>query len=296
MYQPTCSIVIVNWKSIRYLIKCIESIKCHTGCRLEIIVIDNFSGRDEQEQLRKIADIVLILNTENRGFAAANNQGFRIAKGEYIFMLNPDTIILDNAIDKLVAFLACNKQISAAGPMLFYSEKLDYHPSVKSFPKPLTQFFSMLPIFPRLWAKYQRMKFDRFKAQGVDCLWGAAILFRRNVFEKIGYFDERFFVYSEEVDFCKRMNLECLDLYYFPKAEIIHFGGKSQQNATIQKNTLVWTSKIKYFEKYFSRKNILINFLLLTIILKIKIALFKKNELSPIIKVLNEYIKCEKKY
>ena len=296
MKQIDCSIVIVNWKSIDFLMKCIESIKKNTLSSYEIIVIDNNSSEDEQKLIKNFSDIKFILNGENLGFAAANNQGFRIAQGKYIFMLNPDTIILNCAIDKMMNFLEQNDSIYAVGPKLYYSEKLDYHPSVKTHPSPFRQLLWMLPLSGFVQGILTKYFFNNEKTQKVFCVWGAAILFKKEVVERIGYLDERFFVYTEEVDFCKRMNLEGLDLYYFPKAEIIHFGGKSQQNATTKKNTLLWASNIKYFEKYFSRKNILINFLLLIIILKIKITLFKKNELSPIIKVLNEYIKCAKKY
>jgi GT2 family glycosyltransferase len=288
MTDICCSIVIVNWKSISFLLNCIDSIKKNTKSSYEIIVIDNSSGNEEHKELKKIEGIRLILNTENRGFAAANNQGFKVANGEYFLMLNPDTIVLNNAIDKMIAFLKNNQNVHAVGPKLYYSEELDYHPSVKKFPTPFKQLLWMLPLSGLLRNIKNRITFDPDKIQPADCVWGAAIMFKQEVFKKIGYLDERFFLYSEEVDFCKRMSIAGLNLYYFPKAEIIHYGGKSQEKASASKYFLLWTSGITYFEKYFSEKNIKLNMYILMLIIKAKVILFKKNNLLPVIDVLKQ--------
>ena len=293
--QPICSIVIVNWKSFDYLKSCIKSIATNTKINYELIVIDNYSGNEEQKNLKNISDIKLILNKTNVGFAAANNQGFKIAKGEYIFMLNPDTFILNNAIDNLINFLSENNNIHAAAPKLYYSEARDYHPSVKCFPSPLTELIGMLPLARFFNVFFNKsLLFNRNKIQRVDCVWGCAIMFKRQVFEKIGFLDERFFIYSEEVDFCKRMALKNMQLYYFPKAELIHYGGKSQKKSSKTKNELIWISFTKYFEKYYSPKYILINYAFLMFILKLKIYCFKKKELIPAVKIIEGYVKCAK--
>lgn len=288
MASVCCSIVIVNWKSIDYLLKCKESIKINTTCRYEIIVVDNSSGSKEQERLRKIPDITLILNNENRGFAAANNQAFRVANGDFILMLNPDTIVLNSAIDKMMDFLLNNDMIHAVAPKLYYSENLDYHPSIKKFRTPFTHFLQMLPLAGLIRDTFSKLSFDSDKTQKVDCVWGAVILFKKEVFEKIGYLDERFFIYSEELDFCRRMAQKKMLVCYYPQAEVIHYGGKSQNRSSVAKNRYMWASIIKYFDKYFSQSTLLFSLMLLSVLLKIKVKVFKKSELVPVIEVLEE--------
>jgi hypothetical protein len=290
----SCSIVIVNWKSIDCLINCINSIQEQTHCTYEIIVIDNDSGEKEQSELKQIKNIFLILNQKNVGFAKANNQGFKIARGKFIFMLNPDTIVLDNAINKLIDFLKENKKIFAAGPKLFYSEKLDHHPSIKTFQTPFSQFLNMLPRARIIKAFFH--SYNPETTQRVDCVWGCAIMFRKHVFDKIGMLDEQFFIYTEELDFCKRMSLNDMPLYYYPEARVIHYGGKSQSRSSQKKNMLVWTSKTKYFKKYFSRNNILFSYFLLALLLQLKIVVFRREELTPAYEIIKDYIKCAESF
>lgn len=289
-----CSIVIVNWNSTDLLRNCINSIKKNTSVSYEIIVIDNNSKNYEQNELKTLDDIILIQNSSNVGFAAANNQGFKIVKGEYIFMLNPDTVLVNNAIDRLIDFLLQNNDIHAAAPKLYFSEKLDYHPSIKKFHTPLDQFMQMIPLSGLIKSVYSKIAFDPDKTKCVSCVWGAAIIFRKEVFENIGFLDERFFLYSEEVDFCRRMFDNGLKLYYHPAAEIIHYGGKSQSKSLIAKNVLLWESITKYLEKYFPKKEIVFYYRLLLILLKFKIIFLKRTNISPIYSYIKNYIKCEK--
>lgn len=277
-----CSIIIVNWKSIDLLKNCLSSIRNCTINNYEIIVVDNASGKNEQRELKTIKNIKIICNSVNRGFAAANNQGFAISRGNYILMLNPDTLLLNNAIDKMLYFLSEHENIHAAGPKLYYSDKKDYHPSVKKLPTPLNQVFLMFP-FAGIFKNFNRnILFRKNKVQKVECICGAAILFKKLVFEKIGFLDEAFFIYSEEVDFCKRMQEHGLNLFYFPKAEIIHYGGKSQEKSNVKKVEYIWKSLLIYFDKYFSKKNVKISTKILYIVLKIK-SFFNRNENEEII-------------
>jgi GT2 family glycosyltransferase len=283
-----CSIVIVNWKSFSYLLECINSIKKNTQAKYEIIVVDNASDDKEQHDLKMIDGIVLIQNTENIGFAAANNQGFKIAIGEFVLMLNPDTIVLKNSIDKMINFLNSNQTVHAIGPKLYYSDQFDYHPSMKQFPTPFSQLMKMLPISSLFCSWKYRFKVMTDKISRVDCVWGAAIMFRKAVFQTIGYFDESFFLYAEELDFCKRMSIAGLKIYYFPKAEIIHYGGISQKKSLIPKNIMIWKSLLIYFDKYFSERNIRRNMNLLLLFLKSEVFLFKRYELQNVIDVIEK--------
>jgi hypothetical protein len=268
---------------------CIESIKKTVSCSYEIIVIDNNSGTKEQYELKQVEGITAILNKTNRGFAFANNQGFKIAKGNFMFMLNPDTVLLDDAVHKMISFLKQNKKIHAVGPKLYHSEAMDYHPSVKVFPSPFRQFLWMLPFSNVLRTVWSHFKFDPEKTQKVNCVWGAAIMYKREVFHRIGFLDdENFYIYTEEVDFCKRMALDGLTIYYYPNAEVIHYGGKSQEKSSVEKNVLIWNSLINYFEKYFSKRNVRFNIRLLSFLLRLKVVFLKRKDLQPVVELLSK--------
>jgi GT2 family glycosyltransferase len=289
-----CSVIIVNWKSINFLIPCIESIKNNTQSNYEVIVIDNNSGPAEQAQIKEIENVKTIFNSDNRGFAAACNQGFKIAKGNYIFMLNPDTILVGAAIDKLINFLEKNVTVFAAAPKLIYGEDHSYHPSIKYFTSPLGHFFLMLPLVGRLWKNWQNFLVYPNKSRIIDCVWGAAIMFRKEVFINIGFLDERFFLYAEEVDLCRRMKIKNMKLAYYPEAVVAHYGGKSQAKSTMSKQDLLWTSRLKYFEKYYPSWQINVATRLLLMLIKIKITLLNQTELKPMIPVLQRFFEKDK--
>jgi GT2 family glycosyltransferase len=288
--ENVCSIVIVNWKSIEFLIPCIESIKKNTQSKHEIIIIDNNSGSAEQTEISKIKNIITIFNPDNKGFATACNQGFQIAQGNYIFMLNPDTLLIGSTIDILIDYLENNTTIFAAAPKLVYGEDCSHHPSVKHFTSPFGHFFLMLPVVGKLWKKWRNISTNPNKPKIIDCVWGAAIMFRKEVFMKIGFFDERFFLYSEEVDLCRRMKMKGMRLAYHPQAVVAHYGGKSQEKSTTSKQNLFWTSKLQYFEKYYPSWQTTLAMQLLLILVKTKVILVKQNELKPIIPILQKFL------
>jgi len=280
--EVDCSIVIVNWNSTDYLVECIKSILQMTKCSYEIIVIDNNSSPEERAKLLEMDNIRLLLNENNMGFAAANNQGIRQAKGKCVLLLNPDTKLVNNAIDRMLAFLNSHEAIYAIGPKLYRSCKFDYHPSVKSFDSPMYNLFFLIPGSLYLKNFYQFFLSKAKRPKKVNCLIGAAILLRRSVFDKVGLLDEQFFLYSEEVDLFFRMKQAGLKTVYYPEAKVIHYGGKSQQKSTGVKMNYLWTSKIRYFEKYHGKLNVTINLYLIYLLLKTKLILFKKNELAQL--------------
>lgn len=291
MTHENLTIVIVNYKSVSFLERCIKSIKAETLHDHQIIVIDNNSGTQEVKKLKTLPLDRLILNYQNKGFAAANNQGFKMAKGKYVLMLNPDTYVINGAIDQMIACLESNSQFHAVAPKLYHSELLDHHPSVHQFPNPTRDIIPYLPLSSTLFSlipKFPYSKRDINKTQKIDYACGAAILFKKTVFDRVGFLDESFFVYSEEVDLCKRMALTDLNLCYFPKAEIIHYGGKSQLNSSIPKHTLYWKSKMIYYEKYFPNFYIRANSLLFCFIIFFKIFVLKQRKLRPVFNVLKE--------
>ncbi len=250
------SIIIVSWNVRDYLADCIESIL--KNCRLlqyEIIIVDN-AGTDGTVDFikEKYPQIALISNTKNMGFAYANNQGVRRAKGKYLFFLNPDTIIKPDAVEKMLAFLEQNKDVGAVGPRLLNKDLTLQH-SVRTFPAfrgalyrhTILRYFGLFKNHHETW----RMKdFKGDRLTDVDQIMGAAILTGKDLVLEIGGFDERFFMYYEEADFCYRIKKAGYRIVFFPDASIIHLGGKSTGQISFRKKFMAIRSLLMFFSKH----------------------------------------------
>jgi len=250
------SIIIVSWNVCDYLVDCIESIL--KNCRrlqYEIIVVDN-AGTDGTVDFikEKYPHIALISNTKNMGFAYANNQGIRRAKGKYLLFLNPDTIIKPDAVEKMLTFLEQNKGVGAVGPRLLNKDLTIQH-SVRTFPTfrgalyrhTILRYFGLFKNHHETW----RMKdFRSDRLTDVDLLMGAAILAEKDLVLKMGGFDERFFMYYEEADFCYRIKKAGYRIVFFPDASIIHLGGKSARQVPFRKKIMAIRSLLMFFGKH----------------------------------------------
>lgn len=222
------SIILVNYKTKDLTINCIESIYEKTkDLNFEIFVVDNNSDDGSIEAIEeKFSDIKIIKNQENYGFGKANNIAIKVAKGKYIFCLNTDTLLINNAIKNLFDFMEDNNTIGACGGNLYDAQN-----------NPVMCYSD----FPNLWnctslswlirkvipsARNKTVK----KVKEVDFVAGADIFFRKDVLDKIGLFDEKFFMYCEEVDLCKRIKDNGYSIKIVPEAQIIHLAGKSSTN------------------------------------------------------------------
>ncbi|MHA1381600.1 MAG: glycosyltransferase family 2 protein [Candidatus Helarchaeota archaeon] len=252
------SIIIVNYNTKDLLRNCLNSIIENTkGINYEIIVVDNASSDGSVERLKKeFPQVKIICNTENLGFAKANNQGIRITRGETVLFLNPDTLILNGAIPKMLDFIKRQKSVGVVGPKLFKNINREFHPSARRFTKPLYVFLSYLPLAGFVLWMYNNFFFNKRKIREVDWLWGAVLLVKKEVINKIGGFDENFFMYSEEEDFCLRAHRSGYRVFYFPKAEVIHLKGKSAENRKIETSRYFWKSKLYFFKKYYSMHSV----------------------------------------
>ena len=251
------SIIIVSWNVCDYLADCIESIV--KNCRLlqyEIIVIDNASDDGTVDLIKnKYPGLVLIINDTNKGFAYANNQGIRQARGRYLLFLNPDTIIIKpDAVEKMLAFLEQNRDVGAVGPRLL-NEDLTVQHSVRTFPTfrgalyrhTILRYFGLFKEHHEKW----RMKdFKPARPTDVDQLMGAAILAEKDLALKVGGFDERFFMYYEEIDFCCRIKKAGYRIVFFPDVSIIHLGGKSTGQIPLRKKFMAIKSLLMFFGKH----------------------------------------------
>jgi GT2 family glycosyltransferase len=250
------SIIIVNWKVKDLLEKCLQSVFEQTkNISFEVFVVDNNSGDGSVEMVRqKFPQVDLTASGENLGFAKGNNLAIKKSRGRYVLLLNPDTEILENALEKMVHFMDAHEDCGVAGCNLLNSDSsLQF--SVRAFPDLASQVFILLKIhhlFPHSKAMYKYLvqNFDYGKTQEVDQVMGAFMIIRREVLDKIGLLDENFWIWFEEVDFCKRAKSAGWKIFYTPEAKIIHHYGQSfKQTMGLKKQKNFNRSLSYYFRK-----------------------------------------------
>ena len=199
----------------------------------------------------------LIANTDDRGFTGGNNQGLAISRGRYVLFLNPDTQVTGDALARMVAYMEANPSTGALGPRLRYGDGSP-QPSRRRFPDFATALFESTPLawhWPdNPWARRYRCEdIPDDQAQPVDWVVGAALLSRREVLDQVGGFDEGYFMYSEELDWCRRAAGAGWQTVYLPEALIVHYEGKSSEQAVAARHIRFQTSKLRYFRKHHGR-------------------------------------------
>ncbi len=256
--SPICSIVIVSYNVADLLLACIESIYASAASAsptpsVEIIVVDSASADDTVVRVQqRYPDVTMIACAENIGFTRGNNLGIHAARGEFIFLLNPDTVLLGSALPDLIAFLQDNPDVGIVGPHTFNAD-LTTQSTRRRFPTRLTAFFEST----WLQGYAPRKVLDHFyvndapadQTQDVEWLQGSALMVRREVIEQIGKLDEAYHMYSEELDFCKRAVDAGWRVVYYADAHIIHYGGASSDQVGALKHIYFQTSKIRYHRK-----------------------------------------------
>ena len=230
------SIIIVNWNTSSILKDCLESLFKQTyGISFEVIVVDNGSSDDSVLMVKNIFNsVILIQNRENRGFAAANNQGIRIAQGRYILFLNSDTIVLNGAIQRTLKYADLHDDIGVVGCRVLNSDGT-LQPTCFMYPSALNLLIAttyLNKLFPksRLFGREKMTWWDRSSVRDVDVVTGCFMLVRTEIVKLIGGFDEKYFLYGEETDFCFRAANIGKKLSFTPDAEIIHLGGGSSRH------------------------------------------------------------------
>lgn len=247
------SIIIVSWNVRDLLKKCLSSIYKHTrGITFEIFVIDNGSTDNSALMIKeKFPKVKLAINQENKGFAAANNQCIKKAVGDYILLLNPDTELKEDSMTPMVEFMKQNDACGIAGCHLLNSDGSD-QTSVRRFPGFLDQALILLKlhrILPNLTPlrRYLCADFDYSREQKVDQIMGAFFMIKREVIDKIGLLDEKFFIWFEEVDYCLRAQKAGWQVVYAPVTSVIHhFGQSFKQMMTVDKQK-IWNKSLRYY-------------------------------------------------
>lgn len=252
------SVIVVNWNTREILRDCLASTFQETkSLKMEVIVIDNASSDGSVEMVReKFPEVILIANTENRGFAAANNQGIEIAKGRYLLLLNSDTVVLDGAIEKTVAY-ADNLQDTAVVGCRVLNPDRSLQPTCFMFPSVLNWLLFatyLYKIFPRskFFGRERMSWWLRDDEREVDVVTGCYMLVSRSAVEDVGLLDERFFMYAEETDWCFRFRQRGWKNRFMPYAEIIHIGGASAPKKSAHRARVANESFKRYMFKHWS--------------------------------------------
>ncbi len=251
------SIVTVSWNVGSLLQRALQSIKrtWRNDKELEIVVVDNGSVDETLAMVKShYPDVQLIANHHNTGFTGGNNQGIRASCGEFILLLNPDTEIKNGALQHMMNYLKRHPDVGLVGPKLLNPDGT-IQSSRRRFPSIPILFLEstwLQSLAPRrMLARYYMQDRPDNKTQQVDWVTGAAMMTRRSVIESVGYLDESFFMYSEELDWCKRIKAAGWDIVYLPDAQIVHHEGKSSEQVVPARHIYFQSSKVHYAEKYY---------------------------------------------
>ncbi|HVA24476.1 MAG TPA: glycosyltransferase family 2 protein [Chloroflexota bacterium] len=248
------SVIVVNW-NVRDLLRAGLRSVLGEDMDAEIIVVDNASHDGSAEMLRaEFPSIRLIANAGNAGFGAANNQALRESSGRYVLFLNPDAEVRPAAIQRLLAFIDQRPRAACVGPKLLNPDG-STQPSRRGFPGVATAFVESTVLqryFGGLKAlsRFYRGGQPDDQPQQADWLVGACLLMRRSALDEVGFFDERFFMYSEEMDLCYRLRSAGYEVWYVPEAEVVHHEAASSSQDLFRRNVNFHESRYRFFRKH----------------------------------------------
>jgi GT2 family glycosyltransferase len=253
------SIIIVNYNVKEFLQNLIHSIeKASTNITKEIIVIDNASDDGSVEFLKeKFPQVKLIVNQKNLGFGKANNIGLKQATGKYILLINPDTIVAEDTFEKMVQFFETNKNVGLAGCKILNPDGTLQLACRRSFPGPWTSFTKVTGLsllFPKskLFARYNLTYLDENQSYEVDAISGSFMMMRREVYKKVGGFDEQFFMYGEDLDICYRIQKAGFKVFYVHTTQIIHYKGESTKRSSLDETKVFYNAMHLFVKKHLS--------------------------------------------
>ncbi|QQG40488.1 MAG: glycosyltransferase family 2 protein [Candidatus Levyibacteriota bacterium] len=251
------SIIIVHYKVEKELFDCLNSIeKSQQKSIYEIIVIDNNEEPTIKSELsKKFPNVIYIKTNKNIGFGAANNLGAKVAKGEFLFFLNPDTKVFLNTIDALINFLKNHHHAGIVAPLLLNKKCNPYSLQGSAVLTPFRAIMCLSfiqKLFPEniIYKEYYLLDWDKKFIREVDVIPGTAFLVRKKIFEEVGGFDERFFLFFEENDLCMRVKEFGYKIYITPNAKVMHLWGESTKSLPNTKE-IFKKSREYYFQKYF---------------------------------------------
>jgi len=273
------TVAIVNYNTKDFLDKCLNSIyKFGSKYDIDVIVVDNNSNDGSVRMVRNnYPDVKLITNSENIGYTAAANKAIKATNSDFIMLLNTDTEVFRGSIDKIIEYLENNPDVGVVGPKTIDSLG-NVHLSCRRFPS--FKEAAMHVLIGIFWSKnpytrkYKMIDFDHDKEVKIDWVSGACMALRRKALKEVGLFDERYYMYVEDLDICKRMWQAGWEVRYFPKAIVLHHIGGSTKGAGIELFYQQQKSVFRYFLKNYGNTWRIIFSPLLAIALGFRILIF----------------------
>lgn len=257
--RPSVSVVIVVWNAKKYVIECLESLRehCRNSCH-EVIVVDNASSDGTPELVAEMfPEFVLIRNSENLGFAKANNIGLARSSGDYLCLVNSDVKFTSDCIGPMLRHMTEHPGIGILGPKMLSPDGMVWRSTMR-YPTVWNQFCRALGLDvafkgSRLFGGLLMFDFDHLTTAPVEVLNGWFVLVRRTALDRVGPLDPRFFMYGEDVDWCYRFRQAGEDVVFFAGAEAIHYGGASSANAPVHFYLEMCRANWQYWQKHNGR-------------------------------------------
>jgi len=281
------SIVIVNYNVKYFLEQCLYSVRNAQNNLTtvfgenssEVFVVDNNSKDDSCEMVKStFPEVNLIENKKNVGFSSANNQAIKLSKGEFVLLLNPDTLVSEDTFSKVVSFMDKNEDAGGLGVHMIEGSGKFLPESKRSFPSPIVSFYKMFgfsTLFPKSkkFGKYHLTYLDKNKTHEVDVLSGAFMLLRKKTLDKSGLLDEDFFMYGEDIDMSYRVIKEGYKNYFFSDTSIIHYKGESTKKGSLNYVFMFYNAMVIFAKKHFSNKKVAIFSILIRLAVWLRAAL-----------------------
>ncbi len=261
--RPGVQVIIINWNTRGLLEDCLNSLfkfvpaQLPPNFELLVTVVDNASADDSAAMVRRqFPQVQLIMNERNVGFAAANNQVLGQSNLSYLWLLNSDTIVLENSLKPLLDFMQEHPKAGVTGPRLLNADH-SLQTSCRDFPGPYGDFINQLELmrWPTLYAKVlpnYAAQSEHTELRQVDWLTGASLLVRQESCAAVGPMDESYFFYAEEMDWCYRFGKVNWQIWFVPQAELIHLGGQSSQKVPYQRILWLYKGQLRFYHKHYS--------------------------------------------
>jgi GT2 family glycosyltransferase len=256
------SIIIVTWNSEEFIKSCLGSVfNSKVSSDFEVMVIDNASQNGTVKAIKEFfAQVKLISNQKNSGYARGNNQGIEIARGEYILLLNPDVELKENCLQLMLDFMESRKEIDGLGPQLLNPDGT-IQPSCREFPDfsiLLWEISGLSYLFPesRIFGRWRMGYFDFQSSREVDQPMGSCLLLRRKILEKVGALDENFPIFFNDVDLCYRIKKNGGILYFHPEAKAFHYKGGSTEKV---KPKMILSAHLSFYRFLYKYKKGILN-------------------------------------
>lgn len=255
--NPDISVIVVSWNAKKYLEECMRSIlNCTESYDVEIIIVDNASSDGSPEFIKQnYPDVKLICSYENLGFAKANNIGIAYSRGKYLFLINSDVVVYPNCFKSMVEYMEQHPEIGLLGPRILGTDN-KVQRSCMGYPSLWNTFCRAIlldNVFPhtKLFSGFMMKYWAHDSIKEVDIINGCFWSVRRRAIEEVGFLDEGFFMYAEDMDWCKRFNNAGWKVVYFPLAEALHYGGASSSRSPVRFYIEMQRANLRFWGKHY---------------------------------------------